>query len=112
MKVLLFLVFATFSQAAVASSCTDLKQELLALQQAQQSMLQSMVANHETFSSTLEEFSEQLSESESGAAVSISSEMNQSAKAFRKRGLQAQKLNQKLDQATQDLLARVASCLK
>ncbi len=112
MKFLISLAVVLFSHGALATSCSDLKHELRAMQQAQQSITQSLVSNHETFSSTLEEFSGQVFESGEGTSLAISAEMNQSAKAFRKRGVRALQASQKLNQSTQDLLARVASCLK
>lgn len=112
MKFLLCLTVSLFSQVALAKSCSELKHELKAMQQAQQTIMQSLVNNHETFSSTLEEFSGQIFEAEISTSASVSAEMNHSAESFRKRGVRAKQLSQKLNQSTQDLLARVASCLK
>ncbi|MGE5084911.1 MAG: hypothetical protein ACM3MG_01320 [Bacillota bacterium] len=101
------------TSAAMASNCKELKKELAAMQQAQTQIMNSLVSNHETFASTLEEYSSTV-DSARGSEQSrlISSDMNASAKAFRARGLQGKRTAMKLHQATGDLLERISACLK
>ena len=103
------ILFASSSFAA-SSSCADLKLELQAMHKAQTQIMNSLVSNHETFASSMEEYSTVVTSPKASVAV-VSKEMNNSADSFRKRGVQGQKMAKQLDQATGDLLARVAACL-
>lgn len=118
MKIILFLVFvvslvagAENVLAAKASSqkaqCAALKEELVAMRAAQKSIMSSLVNNHQTFAVTLEEYSE----ATMAAPKVTSKEMKRSAQSFRSRGVQGKKMADKLNQASDDLIARVASCL-
>lgn len=86
---------------AATESCSELKQELKSLQKAQQVMMTSLVNNHETFASTLEEY----------ATSPAVKPMQKSAQAFRERGLQGKKMTAQLHKATADLIVRVSACL-
>ena len=113
MKALFFaLALAMTSQIAHASECGDLKKELAAMQEAQVQIMNSLVSNHETFASSLEEYSELVSDSKGSSSKSISKNMDQSAKAFRARGVQGKRMASRLEKATSDLMARVDACLK
>lgn len=103
-------LFASNSWAA--SSCAKLKEELKAMQAAQKHVMASLVNNHETFASSLEEYSTIVKTSEGSAVKTVSAKMNESAQAFRDRGVQGKKTAVKLNSATDDLLARVAACLR
>lgn len=105
--VMLF-VFTSFG----ATPCAQLKQELKVMQKAQQQIMLSLVNNHETFASSLEEFSSFVSNAGEASSRVSSVRMNESAKAFRARGLHGKKMALKLNKATGDLIARVALCLK
>lgn len=111
MKFLMVMILASLVSvsALAADSCALLKQELKSLQKTQAVMMTSLVNNHETFASTLEEYSATVQE-QSGSQK-ISQNMNQSAEAFRRRGLQGKKMAAQLNEATADLLTRVAACL-
>ncbi|KYG66316.1 hypothetical protein AZI86_04470 [Bdellovibrio bacteriovorus] len=98
-----FLIAVTASAVTApdAASCSQLKQELKAMQKAQQVMMTSLVNNHETFATALEEY----------AVKPAAKPMQKSAEAFRHRGLQGKKMAHQLNQATADLIARVSACL-
>lgn len=111
MKALLCILLLTAATSAHASAnCAELKKELSAMQEAQAQIMRSLVSNHETFASTMEEYSEVLSDSKDSKSVSKS--MDQSAKAFRARGVQGKRMSDRLNNATEDLFARVSACLK
>lgn len=95
------------STSLAASKCQGLKEELKAMQKAQTQIMQSLVSNHETFASSMEEYSAAVGV----APVKTSKEMNKSADAFRNRGVQGKRIADKLDKATSDLIARVSACL-
>ncbi|MEK2646941.1 hypothetical protein [Bdellovibrio sp. BCCA] len=95
-----------------ATPCAELKQELKAMQAAQQQVVASLINNHETFASSLEEYSTVVKTAKGSSVKAVSSQMDESAQAFRSRGVQGKKMAAKLNDATGDLLARVASCLK
>lgn len=95
-----------------ASSCGQLKEELKAMQAAQQQIMNSLVNNHETFASSLEEYSVIVKGAKGASSGVIAGEMSESSQAFRARGIKGKKMANKLNEATTDLLARVAACLK
>lgn len=107
-----FMTILFASQSFAAADCSALKEELQAMQKAQAQIMNSLVSNHETFASSMEEYSLAMEKSSASAVKGVSKEMNSSAQAFRTRGVQGKKMAQQLDAATSDLLARVASCLK
>ncbi|MBV2169865.1 MAG: hypothetical protein KUL82_14260 [Bdellovibrio sp.] len=108
-----FIAIVLFASNSFASSqCAQLKAELKAMQSAQQQIMASLVNNHESFASSLEEYSTVVKSAKGSSVKVVSSQMDESAQAFRSRGLQGKKMAVKLQNATGDLLARVASCLK
>jgi hypothetical protein len=104
------LLTAALAEAS-SGKCAELKKELAEMQQAQSQVMGSLVNNHETFASTLEEYSSVVTETRGSQSKAIAKEMNDSAKAFRTRGVQGKRMAGKLQEATGDLLARVAECL-
>lgn len=103
-------------QAAFAvSDCEDVANDLKSMQNARATITQSLIGNHETFAATLEDYSGALNTSAAmGQPVTKEAvtNMNESAKAFRVRGQNAQKLNQKLNQASDQVIAKAIECLK
>ncbi|MFS4458616.1 hypothetical protein [Bdellovibrio sp. HCB2-146] len=101
------------SVSAQASTCGELRQELDAMKKAQQQMMDSLVNNHETFASTMEEYSTSVSAAKGGPLnKTISKKMGASAQAFRVRGIQGRRMAQKFERASDDLMERVAACLR
>ncbi len=94
------------------AACGDLVSELKTMKQAQTAIQISLISNHALFASTLESYSDALSESGGKAYKTISSNMNNSVASIRERGLKAQKTAIKLEEATDDLISRVSKCLK
>ncbi|WP_413558853.1 hypothetical protein [Bdellovibrio sp. HCB209] len=106
------MVLAATTASAASDKCQELKSELQAMHNAQTQIMGSMVSNHETFASTLEEYSENVAESSTATSKkSITKEMKSTAKAFRTRGVQSKRMAEKLNEATADLLSRVSDCL-
>lgn len=106
------LVFTTTMASAASEKCQELKSELQAMQTAQTQIMGSLVNNHETFASTLEEYSDNVTgASKVSSKKSITKEMKSTAKAFRMRGVQGKRMAEKLNEATADLLSRVSECL-
>jgi hypothetical protein len=108
--VLLTALISLNASGATADSCAQLKNELKSMQKAQASVMSSLVNNHETFASSLEEYSSTLQE-KPATAKHVGVQMNKSAHAFRRRGVQGKQMAQQLNAATADLLARVSECL-
>ncbi len=104
------LLFASTSMAA--ANCAKLVEELQAMKKAQQQIVASLVNNHETFASSMEEYSSVVTTAKGSSVKAVSNEMNESASAFRSRGVQGKKMAATLNDATGDLFERVASCLK
>lgn len=108
-----FCVLFLYSFCGFASSrCAQLKQELKALQNAQNQIFLSMVNNHETFAATLEEYGVAVENADEPAVKKISGSMNSSANAFRNRGIKAKQTAISLNKMTADLISRVVDCLK
>lgn len=99
--------------AALAEKCQDLKKELLVMQQAQNQIMNSLVNNHETFASSLEEYVHSVQEAKGQTQnKAIASDMESSARAFRARGIEGKRIAQKLHMLTGELLQKVQKCLK
>ncbi|MBK9323110.1 MAG: hypothetical protein IPM97_09265 [Bdellovibrionaceae bacterium] len=117
-KVLLAMLISSVvcAQLAVASAdCTEVVNDLKAMQNARTTITQSLISNHETFATILEEYSGTLNTSAAmGQPVTKEavSNMNESAKAFRVRGQNSQKLNEKLNQASDQVIAKAIECIK
>lgn len=113
MRYLFIIVFAVLlSSISSFASCLDLVSELKSMREAQSTIQMSLISNHAMFASTLESYSEALSESAGKAHKVVSANMSSSAESFRNRGLKAQKTALKLDEATEDLIQRISKCLK
>ncbi len=94
------------------ANCGDLVSELKSMREAQNSIQMSLISNHAMFASTLESYSQALTESSGKAHRVVSTNMMSSSDSFRSRGLKAQKTALKLDEATEDLIQRLSRCLK
>lgn len=108
---LLICFISLSAQAQASTQCAQLKEELKAMRLAQQKIMQSLVNNHESFASSLEEYSTVMKTAHGVSNNAVPSQMENSAQAFRNRGLQGKKMAAKLDEATGDLLERVSACL-
>ncbi len=86
----ILLFFASVSKAS--TQCKQLKEELKAMQNAQQQIMSSLVNNHETFASSLEEYSSAVQSAKGSTVKTVSSKMDESAQAFRTRGVQGKKM--------------------
>lgn len=106
-----FAIILFASNSMASSQCVELKKELQAMQKAQAQIMASLVNNHETFASSLEEYSVAVKTAKGTSVKAVSQEMDHSAEAFRSRGVKGKKMATQLNAATGDLLARVASCL-
>ncbi|MGZ3768197.1 MAG: hypothetical protein ACXVCP_05870 [Bdellovibrio sp.] len=94
------------------SSCGHLKEELKAMENAQKQVMQSLITNHETFASSLEEYSNAVRNADGSSKQMMVVKMNESAQAFRNRGIQGKRMAVKLNGATDDLIKRVLACIK
>lgn len=96
-----------------SENCVEVKKELSAMRAAQSRIMVSLVANHEAFASSLEEYSSIVGAPQRSQSLkAVSQNMNQSAKAFRQRGLQGKQMALRLEKATDDLLTRAEACIK
>jgi hypothetical protein len=115
MKALVFVTISLSclsSQAQIASKCSGLKEELMAMRHAQHDLIQGLISNHELFASSMEEYSNLLNSTQkSSLSPFISKNMNQSAAATRSRGVSGKRLAKALDLATDDLIHRIGDCL-
>lgn len=110
--ILIGVVGFVLSVNAMASECAMLVAELQAMKKANNTIHNSLISNHEMFSTTMESYSEALSETAGRAHKTVSENMLSSANSFRERGLKAQKMSKKLDVASDDLIHRISKCLK
>jgi hypothetical protein len=111
----MIVIIGLITTQIASANCADVAEDLKAMQKAQQSIAGSLIGNHDSFGSILEGYSDTLATSASmGQAVTKEAvnNMNESAKAFRLRGQNAQKLNAKLNQASDQVIAKAIECLK
>ena len=101
-----------FSISLRAEECAQLVSELQDMRKAQNTIQMSLISNHEMFATSLESYSEALSETAGRVHKTVSANMSSSAQSFRERGLKAQKTALKLDQATLHLIQKVSKCLR
>ncbi len=103
---------ALFAISLSAEECAHVVAELQSMRQAQITIHSSLVTNHEMFATSLESYSEALSETAGRVHKTVSENMSSNAHSFRERGLKAQKMAQKLDSATASLIQKVSRCIK
>ena len=96
--------------ASAAEDCSTLKQELRLLKEAQGQIHASLIANHESFASVMENYSQKLATVDPDEQPMLAKNMRESAEAFRQRGFQAQKTVRSLDGATLSLLHKAQVC--
>lgn len=101
-----------FSISLHAEECAQLVSELRDMRKAQNAIQMSLISNHEMFATSLDSYSEALSQTAGRVHKTVSENMSHSAQSFRERGLKAQKTALKLDQATQHLIQKVSKCLR
>lgn len=106
-----FFIFQFFSLLASAD-CASLVTDLKAMKQANKTIQQSLISNHALFASTLESYSDALTESAGRAHRTLSMSMSSSADSYRERGLKAQKMMNQLDEASAELIQKISKCLK
>ena len=109
--VIIVSAFLLYSISTLAS-CADVVSELRSMKEAQTQIQQSLISNHAMFATTLESYSEALTESAGKVHKVVSTNMLSSAASFRNRGVQARKTAVKLEEATEDLIQRVSKCIK
>ncbi|HEY8272586.1 MAG TPA: hypothetical protein VIG33_16960 [Pseudobdellovibrionaceae bacterium] len=111
-----YLIVTVWASLGLASAnCVSVIDDLKAMQKAHQSISASLIGNHESFASILEDYSNTLSASANlhqPVTKEAVTNMNESAKAFRVRGQNAQKLNVKLNTASDQVIAKAIECLK
>lgn len=110
----LFIITSAIVMYSISSwaGCSDVIADLQAMKQAQTTIQNSLVSNHAMFASTMESYSEALTETAGKAHKVVSSNMLSSAESFRNRGLQARKTALKLEEATEELIQRISKCIK
>lgn len=102
----------TASLPAFAADCKGLMQELESMRKAQQALMLSLANNHETFATVIEETSTQLELSNKKVPKKVLQNLNQTAQAFRQRGVKAKDQVELLNEATADVIESVEQCLK
>jgi arginine utilization protein RocB len=110
----LFIITSAIVMYSISSwaNCSDVIADLRAMKEAQTAIQSSLVSNHAMFASTLESYSDALTETAGKAHKVVSSNMMSSAESFRNRGLQARKTALKLEDATEELIQRISKCIK
>jgi hypothetical protein len=97
------------------AKCADVAAELRAMEKAQQSISESLISNHDVFANLLTDYSSALDIS-AGMGKPVTKDavakMGESAKSFRERGKNAEKLNKKLTIASNEVIERAITCLK
>lgn len=108
----LLMIPVLYAGEVKAQDCGALASELHAMKNAQQQIMKSLADNHETFAVSVEEVTAELELRSSKVPAKAIKSMNKTAQAFRQRGVQAKKTVEALGEATEDLIARVETCLQ
>lgn len=95
-----------------AVHCDTIMQDMEKMRQAQQAVLISLANNHEMMASTMEETTMELELYSKKVPAKALKGMSKTAQAFRARGLKGKQQAEQLNEATADLMANVAACLK
>ncbi len=111
---LLFLGVQATSSVSMAKdvSCSDIPALMQQMKQAQTSVQDGLISNHEMFAQSLESYSDSLSASAGRAHKAISENMKKATDSVRKRAEKAQVLSKKLETSTDELIKTVEKCLK
>ena len=116
MKSIVFLSVVTvlFASKSFAQSkdCSQVLEQLKQMKNAQSTIQQSLVANHEMMAQSLDSYSEALEDSAGRAQKAISNNMKKAADSLRERSLKAVSISRKLETGTDELIKTVEKCLK
>ena len=96
---------------AEAKSCSELSSELHSMQTAQTSLLQSMVRKNESMASTLDQYADNFSVRKAVRKADIVG-FHKSAQAFRNHQDREEKLVQRFQSKTDELISSIDECLK
>jgi hypothetical protein len=115
MKAIFLVIAALMFSLTVSASvddCASVEQELESMRKAQQTLMLSLANNHETFATVTEETSLQLEMTNKKAPKKVLKNMNDTAQAFRQRGVKAKNQAELLNEATVEVIQSVVACLK
>jgi hypothetical protein len=105
-----FLALALMANAE-ARSCSEIGEDLQAMQKAQASLLESMVRKNDSMATTLDQYAETFSVKKSLRKADLVG-LKKSALAFRRHGDREEKLVQRFETKTAELISQVQECLK
>jgi hypothetical protein len=112
LKLILSVLICMSPALTFASNCGEVLNEFEAMRKAQNAIMNSLANNHEAFAGTIEELTMNLELRSAKVPQQAIKSMNQTAQAFRQRGVQAKKQALKLDDATAELSDKIKNCLK
>lgn len=107
----LYVLFVLFSHYTWAG-CLELTKEVEAMKKAHQQMINSMIENQKLMASELESISSEAELNQGSIEKKKLSEIKSDAIALKERATKSQRLAEKLDAASDKLLAKVAKCSK
>jgi len=107
-----FICSVLFSHFVWANDCKELSAELDQMAVAQKVIMSDLVENHYKFANTMDDVADELALSSQKPSQKAIKGIKQTAKAFKKRGAEAKRLSEGLNEATEDLLVRVRACLR
>lgn len=110
--VMIFSVLPFSPSFAKSSNCAEVIEQLRQMKEAQASVQETLVSNHEMMAQSLESYADALTESAGRAHKAISENMGKAATLLRGRGLKAQNISKKLETNTDDLVKSVEKCIK
>lgn len=115
-KSVMFLSFVTvlFASKSFAQTkdCAQVIEQMKQMKNAQATIHQSLISNHEMMAQSLDSYSEALESSAGRAHKAISGNMKKAADSLRERSLKAVSISKKLENGTEELIKTVEKCLK
>ncbi len=116
LKAIVFLSIVTvlFASRSFAQTkdCSQVLEQMRQMKNAQATIHQSLISNHEMMAQSLDSYSQALEDSGGRAHKSISGNMKKAADSLRERSLKAVSISKKLENGTEELIKTVEKCLK
>lgn len=100
---------------AAPSKCIGLSEEIKSMRDAERTLLRQMASNNTSFAMTLDQYAEEFSElSKTSRSLNVAhlSSIKRSAQAYRGHEQRELKLVGRFEEASDELFARIESCIK
>jgi ElaB/YqjD/DUF883 family membrane-anchored ribosome-binding protein len=95
-----------------ADDCKSFVSDLKQMKQAQESIQQSLISNHDMMADSLETYADALTETSGKAYKKISENMAKAGESIRKRKTKAQEISKEFSEKASEMLKTAEKCIK